>query len=429
MSVTVTHHRARQALGAARRPARGRVVGAGSGGRTRPPGRRCACRVDERRRPPHRHVPHRNDRGGASGHPSRGEREARSDARSHPCGRGQAGRDVRARCDGHAAGGSARRRGAGRPQALPRQRPHPGARLRPAMGARERRRDVVRGLRPGARRRHRRVGGLGLRHRRRRDRRGHRRRRRLRPSGSGGSGVDEPRRVGRRQGDERRRRRRQRLHRRRPRRERLLRRRRRRAPCPGRRLPWDVGVERHRGRREWRRHHRRRPRCPDHGRPFPRQRQVRHRLVRGARHPVRHRHGREDHQRVVGRAVPEPRAGGRDLGGQRRRRPVRRRGRQRRQLREALAGGERPAQPRVRRRDRSRWRDVRVFELRRVGRPRCPGHRHLPGASDAVSRPRRTAAGRGRHSRRRSSRGRPPCSPRPSRRCSGTPGRSARSSS
>ena len=92
-----------------------------------------------------------------------------------------------------------------------------------------------------------------------------------------------------------------------------------------------------------------------------------------ARDPVRHRHGREDHQRVVGRAVPEPCAGGRDLGGQRRRRPVRRRGRQRRQLPEALAGGERPAQPGVRRGDRSRWRDVRVFELRRVVDLAAPG--------------------------------------------------------
>ena len=101
-------------------------------------------------------------------------------------------------------------------------------------------------------------------------RRGHRRRGRLQPSGPGRAGLDEPGRVGRRQGDQRDRRRRQRLRRRRPRLGLLPRRqhrprRRRRLPRHARRRD-DRGVARRAGRR------RRRAGRLDHGPQVPRRR-------------------------------------------------------------------------------------------------------------------------------------------------------------
>ena len=114
-------------------------------------------------------------------------------------------------------------RGERRPPALPRGRPDRTSRgWRELWGLDNTGQDIFGGAaghRRHARRRHR-CGrqALGITTGdREHGRRGHRRRRRLQPSGPGRTGLDEPGRIGRRQGDQRDRRRRQRLHRRRPR--------------------------------------------------------------------------------------------------------------------------------------------------------------------------------------------------------------------
>ena len=316
----------------------------------------------------------------------------------------------------------ARRRGTGRPQALPRQRSNRGARLRPAMGARERRRDVVRGLRPGARRRHRCVGRLGLRHRRRRDRRGHRRRRDRPHPDLGGSGR------GRTPGES-------------------VVARRRTASTTTPTATSTTSTARTSASTP--------PTACSMSRALtsmgtsvssviaaaangvgitgvaPDAR------IMGVRFLVSDKCDTDSYAVLAiqyaidmgaksstpswGGPFPSP-ALGTVYGGQRRRRPVRRRGRQRRQLRlkHWPAASDQPNLVSVGAIDP----DGAMAAYSNYG----AWSTSLPRAPTSAwperrrSRPRRTAAGRGRRSRRRSSRGPPPCSPRPSRRCSGTPG-------